>query len=85
MYEHTWHCMPFNADFKEKLIEYGRLPIDSVDEQLKILRDFDQLEELVKKDLDTRAKEIFSQNKQLQEEKKQLIEEKKQLIEENNR
>lgn len=32
MYIHTWHCMKFNADFKEKLLKYGRLPIDSVDE-----------------------------------------------------
>ena len=45
MYEHTWHYMPLNADYTERLIKYGRLPIDSVDEQLEILH---QKEEKIK-------------------------------------
>ena len=34
--------LPLNTDFIERLNEYGRLPIDSVDEQLKTLHEKDQ-------------------------------------------
>ena len=40
-FEHAWHCLELNADFINVLKKCGRLPIDSMNEQVEILRQFD--------------------------------------------
>ena len=44
-YEHTWHCMEFNADFTQLLKKHYRLPIDSIDKQMEKLGELKRFEE----------------------------------------
>ena len=51
--------MPFNSDFKERLIKYGRLPIDSVDQQLETLHQKDEKIEMINEE----KKQLVKDNK----------------------
>ena len=52
--------MPLNSDFKERLTKFGRLPIDSVDEQLETLHQKDEKIEKLRKKLKAKN-DIISQ------------------------
>ena len=48
MYEHNWYQMSFNSDFANSLIKYGRLPIDTVDKQMQMVKKLAENEKTIK-------------------------------------
>ena len=37
IFEHDWHILEFNDDFFQILKDFGRLPIESMSDQMKLI------------------------------------------------